>query len=61
MFNRARLAFAFHFTQGSILRRMSGSQVPPQSHKQGNRYAHYDQRTDTQDQEPPDHPHNCLG
>jgi len=36
-------------------------EVAPQVDVQGNRDAHYDQRTDAQNQEPPDHPHSRLG
>jgi hypothetical protein len=46
---------------GWFVRRMRGLQVTPQAHVQGDRYTHHDQRADTQDQEPPDHPHSRLG
>jgi len=44
----------------AFLRCMRLSQMPPQTHIQGDGNTHYDQRTDTQDQEPPDHPHSRL-
>ena len=36
-------------------------QVMSQVHVACNRHAHHDQSTETQDQEPPDHPHSRLG
>src|SRR5579872_2334685 len=36
-------------------------EMPAQMNEQSNRHAHDDQRTDAQDQEPPDHPHSRLG
>jgi hypothetical protein len=45
----------------SYLSGMNLTQMPPQSHIQGDSHAHYDQRTDAQYQEPPDHPHSRLG
>jgi len=44
----------------AFLRCMRLSQMPPQTHIQGDGNTHYDQRTDAQDQEPPDHPHSRL-
>jgi hypothetical protein len=40
---------------------MRGLQMSPQTHEKGDRHAHYKQRAHTQDQKPPDHPHNELG
>jgi hypothetical protein len=59
--NVARLTLTLYFTGASFPRSVSCLQVVSQAHVQGNRNAHYDQRTATQDQEPPDHPHNRLG
>jgi hypothetical protein len=42
-------------------RRMNLPQVASQAHVQSNGHAHYYQGTDTQYQEPPDHPHSRLG
>jgi hypothetical protein len=44
-----------------VVRSMRLLQIPAQVHKQGNCNAHYNECTDTQDQEPPDHPHSRLG
>jgi len=52
-FNLARLVLAL---LGCVL----GPQMTAQTHIQGDCNAHYDQRTYTQDQEPPDHPHSRL-
>jgi len=35
-------------------------QMPPQMNEQRDGNAHNDQRTETQDQKPPDHPHSRL-
>lgn len=35
-------------------------QIMPQVDKQSDRDAHYDQRTDAKNQEPPDHPHSAI-
>ena len=35
-------------------------QIAPQMDKQSNRHTHNDQRTDTKDQEPPDHAHGAI-
>src|SRR5258708_39088493 len=58
-------AFIFRLTPALVghdafLRCVSLPQMPPQTHVQGDCNAHYDQRTHTQDQEPPDHPHSRL-
>jgi hypothetical protein len=45
----------------SFLGGMRCQKVPAQAHIQCDRNAHHDQRAYTQDQEPPDHPHNKLG
>jgi hypothetical protein len=44
----------------AFLRGVRLPQMPSQTHVQGDRNAQYDQRTNTQDQEPPDHPHSRL-
>jgi len=59
--NVARRLLARHFAGTSFPRGVYGLQVPSQTHVEGNCNAHYDQRTATQDQEPPDHPHNGQG
>src|SRR5580700_6263116 len=59
--NRSRLTLAFHFAGASFLGGVRSLQVSAQTHVQGNRDAHHNQRTHTQDQEPPDHPHSRLG
>jgi hypothetical protein len=59
--NVARLTLALHFAGNSFPRGVRGLKVTPQAHVKGDCNAHHDQRTDTQDQEPPDHPHNGLG
>jgi len=61
VFDRMRVPLSFQFACGSIVRSVRGPQMAAQTHVQGNRNAHYDQGTDTQDQKPPDHPHNALG
>jgi hypothetical protein len=61
MLDGSRLTLSFHLAQGSFLRGVRGLQVAPQAHVESNRNTHYDQRTDTQNQEPPDHPHSRLG
>jgi len=61
VFDLVRLALPLPFTRNFLVRVVSFLQVPPQVHKQGNGHTHYNQRTDTQDQEPPDHPHSGLG
>jgi ABC-type nickel/cobalt efflux system permease component RcnA len=35
-------------------------QIAPQMNEEGDRYAHDHQRTDSKDQEPPDHPHSAT-
>jgi hypothetical protein len=54
-----RLASVF-LGHDSFLQCVRLPQMPPQTHIQGDCNAHYDQRTNTQDQEPPDHPHSRL-
>jgi hypothetical protein len=49
------------FMQSAVVRCMRVLQVSPQMYVQGDRHAHYYQRTDAKDQEPPDHPHSRLG
>ncbi len=44
-----------------LVRAMRLLKVAPQMYKQGNRDAHDHERTDAQDQKPPDHPHSRLG
>jgi hypothetical protein len=61
MVNVARLTFALYVAGASFPRRVRCLQMAPQPHIQSDRNAHHDQRTYTQDQEPPDHPHNRLG
>jgi hypothetical protein len=55
-----RVTPAFHFVRSFVVRALGFLQVPPQVHIQGNGHAHYNERTDAQDQKPPDHPHNRL-
>jgi len=57
----ARVMLVFCFADVSVPRSMRSLQVVPQTHIQGDRHAHHNQRTATQDQEPPDHPHSRLG
>jgi hypothetical protein len=59
--NVTRLTLTPCFAGTSFPRGVRGLQVPPQSQVQRNRNAHHHQRAATQDQEPPDHPHNGLG
>jgi hypothetical protein len=54
-------AFRFQFARSFFMRGVSSPQVPPQPHVQGNRNAHHDERTYTQDKEPPDHSHSRVG
>jgi hypothetical protein len=56
-----RLMLAFTFAGSHFPSSMRGLQVPAQTHVQRDCHAHHDQRAYTQDQEPPDHPHNGLG
>jgi hypothetical protein len=43
------------------MRIMHFLQMLSQVNVQSNSHAHYNQCTDTEDQEPPDHPHSRLG
>jgi hypothetical protein len=43
------------------VRMMRLRKIPAQVEIQGNRDAHYHQRTNAQNQKPPDHPHSRLG
>lgn len=54
------LLIAVHFVANSLVYRLRGLQMAAQTHVQGDRNAHHDQRTHTQDQEPPDHSHSRL-
>jgi hypothetical protein len=60
MLDISRLTLALDFTGVFFSSRVRRLQVPPQPHIQRDRNAHHDQRAATQDQEPPDHPHNRL-
>jgi hypothetical protein len=59
--NVTRLTFAPNFAGTSLPGGVRSLQVAAQSHVKGDCNAHHYQRTATQDQEPPDHPHNRLG
>jgi hypothetical protein len=59
--NIVRFTLEFQFAGSGVGSRVRRPQVPPQTHEQCNRHAHHDQRTDTQDKEPPDHPHDGVG
>jgi hypothetical protein len=49
------------FVQSAFVHCMRFLQISSQMYVQGDRHAHYYQRTDAKDQEPPDHPHSRLG
>jgi hypothetical protein len=61
MLDVTRLTFALRFAGTSFPSAVRRLQVAAQTHIKGDCNAHHNQRTATQDQEPPDHPHNRLG
>src|ERR1017187_379915 len=60
-FKNCLLTLAVRPDNASFLGCMRGLPVPPQTHVQSDHDRHYDKRTNTQDQKPPDHPHSRLG
>jgi hypothetical protein len=60
-FEIARAAWRIYIAEGPIVRGVCILQITPQVQINGDGHAHDDQCADTQDQEPPDHPHNRLG
>jgi hypothetical protein len=54
-------AVVVRITNVTVMQSVRFLQVPPQMNEQSNRNTHDDQRTETQDQKPPDHPHSRLG
>jgi hypothetical protein len=60
-FRIAGPALLLYLAEGSIMRGMCASQIAPQVQINSDGHAHYNERADTQDQEPPDHPHSRLG
>jgi hypothetical protein len=53
-----RLALMIDIAGASFPRRVRRLQVPPQPQVQSDGNAHHNQGAHTQDQEPPDHPHD---
>jgi hypothetical protein len=60
MLNAIRLPFGFYFTRRFVSRNVSGPQMAPQTNIQGDCDAHYNQSANTQNHEPPDHPHDGV-
>jgi ABC-type nickel/cobalt efflux system permease component RcnA len=58
--NLTRLTLALYLAGTAFLGCVRRLQMAAQSHVQRDRNAHHDQRTHTQNQEPPDHPHSRL-
>jgi len=54
------ICLGFGFTRRTFMRGGPLLQVAPQVNIQGDCHAHYDERTHTQNQKPPDHPHSRL-